>query len=86
MLKNNIENKYGHCSYCACKDCSMIYNLHIFKEHRRKGHAKLMLQQSINEIRKAGYTGDIKIDANSDEGIDREVLVKLYKSFGLKII
>ena len=85
-MKYSIENKYGHCSYCICEDCSMIYNLHIFKEYRRKGHAKNMLQQAIEEIREHKYVGDIRISANSDEDIDREILVKLYDSFGLKVV
>ena len=83
----NIENEFGHCSYCICEDVnhSMIFNLHVFKEHRRQGHGSAMIKQYIEEIRATGYKGDIEVVADSDDGIDRDVLVKLYESFGLKI-
>lgn len=88
-MKNIISNEYGHCHYCVCKDknCSMIYNLFVKKEYRRKGVAKHFLQEVIKEIRTTGYISDIKIIAEPEENsISKEDLVKFYEKMGLKVI
>lgn len=88
-MKNNIFNNYGHCHYCVCKDnnCSMIYNLYIEKEYRRQGHAKQLVETAINEIRKTGYEGDIKIVAEpEEESIKKQDLIEFYEKMNLKII
>lgn len=68
-MKNNIDNEYGHCHYCVCKDndCAMIYNLYVKKSHRRKGHARNFIRQAINNITKTGYGGNIKIVAEPED-------------------
>ena len=63
----------------------MIYNLYVEKEHRRKGNARKILLKAIAEIREI-YNGDIKIKAKSDEGLDKDILVKFYKELNLKVI
>jgi ribosomal protein S18 acetylase RimI-like enzyme len=84
--QNFIQNKYGYCYYCICDDCSMVYNLYIEKEYRRKGHAKHLIQLVINEIREAGYDKVIEIEAQPRENsIDTESLIAFYESMGLKI-
>ncbi|WP_349667101.1 GNAT family N-acetyltransferase [Lacrimispora sp.] len=84
--KNFIQNKYGYCYYCICDNCSMIYNLYIEKEYRRKGHAKNIIQLVINEIRKTGYSKDIMIDAVPRENsVDVKTLSDFYERMGLKI-
>ena len=80
-----VVNKHGYCYYCVCDDCAMIYNLYIEKEHRRKGIARKILLKAIAEIREI-YNGDIKIKAESDEGLDKNILVKFYKELNLKVI
>ena len=88
-MKDIISNEYGHCHYCVCHfdDCAMIYNLHIEKEYRRKGHATDFIQRAINKIRATGYVGDIKIVAEpEDNSISKETLVKFYEKMGLKIV
>lgn len=88
-MKNILSNNYGHCYYCVCanEDCSMIYNLFVAKEYRRKGHAKNFISQAIREIRKIGYLGDIKIIADPEgESISKEDLIKFYKKMSLKVI
>ena len=80
-----VVNKYGYCYYCVCDDCAMIYNLYVEKEHRRKGNARKILLKAIAEIREI-YNGDIKIKAESDEGLDKNILVKFYKELNLKVI
>ena len=80
-----VVNKYGYCYYCVCDDCAMIYNLYVEKEHRRKGNARKILLKAIAEIREI-YNGDIKIKAKSDEGLDKDILVKFYKELNLKVI
>ena len=80
-----VVNKYGYCYYCVCDDCAMIYNLYVEKEHRRKGNARKLLLKAIAEIREI-YNGDIKIKAESDESLDKNILVKFYKELNLKVI
>ena len=87
-MKNIISNEFGHCHYCLCEDknCSMIYNLFVKKEYRRKGVAKHFLQEVIKEIRTTGYISDIKIIAAPEENsISKEDLVKFYEKMGLKV-
>lgn len=81
-----ISNDYGHCQYCLCHDCAMIHDLYVKKEHRRKGVAKDLLQKAINYIREDGYLGDIKIVADSEEDIERDILIKFYEGMNLKVI
>lgn len=88
-MKDIISNEYGHCYYCVCKDndCSMIYNLFIKKDYRRKGIAKDFIQKAIDKIRATGYIGDIKIVAEpEDNSISKENLIRFYKKMDLKII
>lgn len=80
-----VTNTHGHCHYCVCDSCAMIYNLYVEKEHRRKGNARRLLQQAIAEIKEV-YNGDIKIKAESHENIDKDILIKFYKELGLKVI
>ena len=80
-----VVNKYGYCYYCVCDDCAMIYNLYVEKEHRRKGNARKILLKAIAEIREI-YDGDIKIKAESDEGLNKDILAKFYKELNLKVI
>ena len=87
-MKNNISNDYGYCHYCVCneKDCSMIYNLYVEKEYRRKGHAKDLVQKSIDKIREHGYEGNIKVIAIPEEdSISKKDLTEFYIKMGLEI-
>lgn len=82
-----ISNKYGYCNYCLCNNCAKIHGLYVYEEHRRKGHAKELLQQAINEIRNEDYVGKIKIVAIPEEdSITPSNLIKFYKNMGLIII
>lgn len=88
-MKDILSNDYGHCHYCVCanEDCSMIYNLFVEEKHRRKGYAKSFVIQAIDEIRKTGYLGDIKIVAEPEsESISKEELIKFYEKMSLKVI
>lgn len=88
-MKKRLENIYGHCDYCICfdEDCSMIYNLYIEENFRKKGHAKEFINEAIENIRKSGYKGYIKVVAEPEEGsISKEDLIKFYKKMGLTII
>lgn len=82
-MERKINNQYGHCSYCICDKYTMIYNLYVKKDHRRKGYAKALIEKAIDEIRKTGYTGYIKVIAESDEDINRDILVRFYENMGL---
>lgn len=88
-MKKKLENIYGHCDYCICfdEDCSMIYNLYIEKDFRRKGHAKEFINEAIEDIRNLGYKGYIKVVAEpEEESISKENLIKFYEEMGLKVI
>lgn len=88
-MKKRLENIYGHCDYCICfdEDCSMIYNLYIEKDFRRKGHAKGFINEAIEDIRNLGYKGYIKVVAEpEEESISKENLIKFYEEMGLKVI
>lgn len=85
--ENFIHNKYGYCYYCICENCSLIHTLYVEEEHRRKGHAKDLIKFVIDEIRKAGYNKEIKIQAQPKENsISIENLVTFYESMGLKVL
>jgi GNAT superfamily N-acetyltransferase len=82
---NFIHNKYGHCYYSL--DDHLIYNLYVHQEYRRQGHSKVLLEYAINEIRKTGYTGEIKVEAiPREDSISKENLIAYYKSMNLTII
>ncbi len=83
---SSVSNEYGHCNYCICNDCSMLYNLYVKKENRRKGHARNLVKKAIDEIRAEGYEYDIKIVANPQEDINREALVKFYEKMNLRVV
>jgi GNAT superfamily N-acetyltransferase len=84
--ENFIQNKYGHCYYCVCDGCAMLFNLYVEKEHRRKGHAKEIINLVVGEIRKLGYTKEIQIVAcPREESISREDLVSFYVKMGLSV-
>ncbi|MEG0133846.1 MAG: GNAT family N-acetyltransferase [Clostridium sp.] len=88
-MKSNVSNEYGHCYYCVCddKDCAMLYNLYIKEEHRRKGHAKELVQKAIDELRTTGYKQDIKIVAEPEEkSLTKKDLVEFYKRMNLKVV
>lgn len=83
-----IETEYGYCFY-TFEDYpgALIYNLYVYNQFRRQGHAKKLLQSVIDLIKSTGYTGEIGIEAipreNSIELCD---LYNFYKTFNLKIL
>jgi GNAT superfamily N-acetyltransferase len=86
----NIKSKYGYCSYSfECKEHIKyvhIYNLFIFPKYRKCGNARIILQRTINQIRKRGYNGKIKIVANpKEEGIDKKRLMLFYRKMKLDV-
>jgi GNAT superfamily N-acetyltransferase len=84
---NLISNEYGHCNYCVCDNCAMIYDLYVKKEYRRNGHARYLIQTAIDEIRLTGYKEAIMIKAESTEdSISSEKLIVFYEEMGLKVI
>lgn len=86
-MDNYIQNEYGYCQYDYELDGSaVIYNLYIYPEHRRKGHATAIIKSLITKIREEGYKGEITIEAVPREDIDLESLVLFYKKMGLKIL
>ena len=79
-----LKNKYGHCYYCLCDNCSMIYNLYINEKYTNKGHAKELIHNANREIRKEGYMKNLNIVAAPlENSIDKYELIKFYKSMGL---
>jgi GNAT superfamily N-acetyltransferase len=84
---NLIQNQYGSCAYCICDNCSMIYDLYVQKKHRRKGHAKELIQTAIDAVRLTGYDKEISVEARpTEDSIDIEKLILFYKEMGLNVI
>lgn len=88
--QNFIHTKFGYCYYEFNSDRSvcLIFNLHVEKEYRRKGHAKHLLELTINEIRNyENYSGELYIEADPEENsISKQNLVRFYKKTGLILI
>jgi ribosomal protein S18 acetylase RimI-like enzyme len=85
--ENFIHNKYGYVYYYIKSDTSIIFNLYVEPEFRRKGHAKKLIYLAIKEIREMAYSGDIWIEVRSKEdSIDINNLSSFYKRMGLKIL
>lgn len=84
--ERTIINKFGYCYYEIKEDYVHIFNLFVYRKFRRKGRAKEILQNAINEIRKTGYTGEIQIVADPDEcSISLIKLRVFYLSMGLEV-
>lgn len=84
--ENFIQTKYGYCFY-ALGARPIIYNLYVHPQYRRCGHSKSILGLAIGEIRKSGYKGEIRIQAQPRENsIGLTDLTRYYESLGLTII
>ena len=87
---NFIQNKFGYCFYTLDinkERKATIYNLYVYPEHRKKGHAKRLITLVINEIRNEGYFGKIQICPDPKENsIPFFNLCKFYIKLGLKLI
>ena len=83
-----ILNEYGYCCYSMKSDCdALIFNLHIYKEFRRLGHAREIIKKCITEIRENGYEKEIRIEAEPMENsISVGDLVCFYRKMGLVVI
>jgi Lar family restriction alleviation protein len=83
--ENFIQTKFGYCFYTFDVP-PIIYNLYVHPQYRRCGHSRELLKLVIAEIRKSGYEGEIRIDAEPKENsIGLADLMKYYKSMGLTI-
>jgi GNAT superfamily N-acetyltransferase len=83
--ENFIQTKFGYCFYTFDVP-PIIYNLYVHPQYRRCGHSRELLKLVITEIRKSGYEGEIRIDAEPKENsIGLADLMKYYKSMGLTI-
>lgn len=83
--ENFIQTKFGYCFYTFDVP-PIIYNLYVHPQYRRCGHSHELLKLVIAEIRKSGYEGEIRIDAEPKENsIGLADLMKYYKNMGLTI-
>lgn len=88
-MMNFIHTPYGYCYYHLDKPVSdggtyLIYGLYVHAAYRRKGHARRMLKFLIDEIRAAGYDGEIYIKAEPEENsISVYALTDFYRGMGL---
>lgn len=81
-----ISTNFGYCFY-TLYPYPLIYNLYVFPEYRKKGNSKTLLCFCINEIKKSGYYGKIKIQAEPKENsISQQDLIRYYKNMGLSIL
>ena len=85
---NFIHNKYGYCYYEIEQDKTpLIFNLYVYPQYRKQGHARKILEFVMNEIRQTGYTGMINIEVSPrEDSISRESLAGFYSSLGLNLI
>jgi GNAT superfamily N-acetyltransferase len=83
-----IHNKYGYCYYeIEPGKNPIVFNLYVHPQYRKQGHAKKILQYVINEIRQAGYLGQIDIEAAPRENsIEYEKLASFYENMGLHLM
>lgn len=83
-----ILTEYGYCCYCILPDgIALIFNLHVYKEFRKMGHAKEIIEMCIRKIRKNGYKKEITIQAEPQENsISVEDLVTFYRKMGLTVL
>lgn len=83
--ENFIHNKYGYCYY-ALSPYPEVYNLYVEPKYRRQGHSKYLLNYVIEQIRKSGFEGKIKIEAQPRENsISLEKLEQYYLSLGFEL-
>jgi len=83
--ENFIQNKFGYCFY-TLDSSPLIYNLYVHPQYRRHGNSRALLELVIREIRKSGYDGEIRIQAEPrEDSIGLADLIKYYQSMGLAI-
>ena len=80
-----LKNKFGYCNFDISEtEGACIYDLYIYAEYRKHGHAKRLICDAINRIRSSGYDDIIGIEASpKEDSISKAALVKFYKSLGL---
>lgn len=84
--ENVIKNNFGHCKFSFENDYVHIYDLFIKLQFRKQGRAREILQTAINEIRKTGYIGPIKIVAKpTEKQVDLKKLITFYKNMKLEV-
>lgn len=85
--ENFIHTKYGYCYY-SNGIAPLIWNLYIYPQYRRKGHAKRLLRMMIDEILfEMDTPRPINIEVSPRENsINVEDLTRFYKSMGLHIL
>ena len=64
-------------SSCLSGKIAEIFNVYTQKEHRRKGHAKMLLSMTIDEVRKRGVE-IVRLDYTEDG-------LLLYKQMGFTL-
>lgn len=62
---------------CLSGNIAEIFNVYTKKEHRRKGHAKMLLNKTIDEVRKRGVEV-VRLDY-TDDGL------RLYEQLGFTL-
>lgn len=95
-ISNLIENEFGYCRYMFDNEWddnnnktiyAIIYDLYIYKEFRRKGKAREILEIIIKQIREYDYNDDIFISVEPrEDSISENDLKNFYDSLGLTII
>lgn len=86
-MEDFVQNRFGYCFYASREGSALIYNLYVNPEYRRQGKAKMLLRHVINEIRDAGYVGEIEIQASpKEDDINSEKLSSFYERMGLKVL
>jgi len=86
-MEDFVQTRFGYCFYEVKQTSALIYNLFVHPEYRMQGKAKRLLILVIGEIRDAGYSGEIEIEATpTEDGINLDRLILLYASMGLRVL
>ena len=81
-IENFVQTKFGYCFYTLDSQ-PFIYNLYVHPKYRRCGYSRKLLEIVVNEIRRSGYGGKIRIQAKPREGsIGLATLARYYESMG----
>jgi GNAT superfamily N-acetyltransferase len=79
-----VHTNEGYCYYTLRDGKPYIYNLTVYKNHRRKGYGRILLETIIKLIKKSYPEEDILIHPVSTE-VSTEILSEFYISMGLVI-
>lgn len=81
-----VQSEYGYCFY-EVDESALIYNLYVYPEFRRNGHATDLLHMAVKELRATGYCGQICVEVvPTEDSVCVPVLANFYVKNGLELL